>query len=142
MRTDLSVTHVVRCASLLRGVTARWALPSSSCAATLSLSAGGFAWLLQVNSIILVDSRVWHPSSNSPCRVRVVDTVGAGDNCTAGVIAALLAGAPLPAAVECGCAAGTTAVQAAGGVLSDADARQLCSRVEDIIAGATDISKC
>ena len=68
--------------------------------------------------------------------------MGAGDNCTAGVIAALLAGAPLQAAVECGCAAGTAAVQAAGGVLSDADARQLCGRVEDIIAGALDISKC
>ena len=48
-------------------------------------------------------------------RVHVVDTVGAGDNCTAGFIAALLAGAPLQAAIECGCAAGTAAVQSAGG---------------------------
>jgi len=70
----------------------------------------------------------------------VVDTVGAGDNCTAGVIAALLAGAPLQAAVECGCAAGTAAVQAAGGVLSDADAKRLYGRVEDTIQGATNIS--
>ena len=69
--------------------------------------------------------------------MRVVDTVGAGDNCTAGVIAALLAGAPLQAAVECGCAAGTAAVQAAGGVLRDVDAQQLCSRVNNIITGAT-----
>ena len=67
-------------------------------------------------------------------RVQVVDTVGAGDNCTAGVIAALLAGAPLQAAVECGCAAGTAAVQSAGGVLSDADASRLSQRVGNIIA--------
>jgi sugar/nucleoside kinase (ribokinase family) len=69
-------------------------------------------------------------------RVEVVDTVGAGDNCTAGVIAALLAGAPLQAAVECGCAAGTAAVQSAGGVLSDADASSLSQRVGDIMATA------
>lgn len=63
-----------------------------------------------------------------------MDTVGAGDNCTAALIAALLAGAPLQAATECGCAAGTAAVQAAGGVLNDADAARLCSSVEAIIA--------
>ena len=69
-------------------------------------------------------------------RVTVVDTVGAGDNCTSGVIAALLASAPLQAAVECGCAAGTAAVQTAGGVLNDADASRLGRRVESIISNS------
>ena len=69
--------------------------------------------------------------------VRVVDTVGAGDNCTAGVVAALLHLAPLQAVVECGCAAGTAAVQTAGGVLSGAAADALQERVHSLISGGT-----
>ena len=47
----------------------------------------------------------------------VVDTIGAGDYFTSGTLLALLAGASLQAAAECGCAAGTAAVQAAGAEL-------------------------
>ena len=71
------------------------------------------------------------------CSVTVVDTVGAGDNCTAGAIAALLHSAPLQAVVECGCAAGTAAVQTAGGVLGIAAAETLRERVQSIIADST-----
>ena len=68
--------------------------------------------------------------------VRVVDTVGAGDNCTAGAISALLQSASLQAAVESGCAAGTAAVQTAGGVLGDAAADALRTRFRSIVAAS------
>jgi len=66
----------------------------------------------------------------------VVDTVGAGDNCTAGVITALLQNASLQAAVDSGCAAGTAVVQSAGGVLGTEAAAALKERVRGIVAAS------
>ena len=74
--------------------------------------------------------------------VEVLDTVGAGDNCTAGVIAALLQPASLQAAVECGCAAGSAAVQAAGGVLVQDAADALKRRVDQILAQSSAPGHC
>jgi ribokinase len=59
--------------------------------------------------------------------VAVVDAVGAGDSFDAGLVAALLAGRPLPAALRLACACGALSTRAAGGVdgqatLAEADA--------------------
>ncbi|MEE4546025.1 PfkB family carbohydrate kinase [Streptomyces sp. V4-01] len=48
-------------------------------------------------------------------RVRPVDSTGAGDAFTGGLLAARLSGADLPAALAAGCAAGAAAVAAVGG---------------------------
>ncbi len=60
-------------------------------------------------------------SVSDPCpmpghRVAVEDSVGAGDSFSAGWLTGYLAGAPLRACAAAGCAAGTAAVQAVGGV--------------------------
>lgn len=67
--------------------------------------------------------------------VEVVDTVGAGDLFTAGVLHAWAAGASLQACAECGCAAGAAAVQAAGAELSPAAMAALRRRVAAILVG-------
>jgi sugar/nucleoside kinase (ribokinase family) len=48
--------------------------------------------------------------------VEAVDAIGAGDSFDAGMIAALLRGAPLRDALELACACGALSTRAAGGV--------------------------
>jgi len=50
-----------------------------------------------------------------PPPVKVTDTTGAGDCFNAGVIAGLLGGLDLPAAVALGCAVGAASTRAPGG---------------------------
>lgn len=57
-----------------------------------------------------------HEEGHVPARkVQVLDSTGAGDACSAGLLAALGAGAGLRAAVELGCAAGAVACTRLGG---------------------------
>ena len=59
--------------------------------------------------------------AESPPPGPVVDTTGAGDCFNAGVIAGLLGGLDLPAAVALGCAAGSASTRAAGGTAAAPD---------------------
>jgi ribokinase len=56
-----------------------------------------------------------------PPPVTVTDTTGAGDCFNAGVIAGLLDGLDLPAAVALGCAVGAASTRAAGGTAGAPD---------------------
>jgi sugar/nucleoside kinase (ribokinase family) len=56
-----------------------------------------------------------------PPPVKVVDTTGAGDCFNAGVIAGLLGGLDLPAAVALGCAVGAASTRAPGGTAGSPD---------------------
>jgi sugar/nucleoside kinase (ribokinase family) len=64
----------------------------------------------------------------------IVDTVGAGDAFTAGVLHAWLAGASLEACARSGCAAGGAAVAVAGGELGAEAGAALRRHVERILA--------
>jgi sugar/nucleoside kinase (ribokinase family) len=64
----------------------------------------------------------------------IVDTVGAGDAFTAGVLHAGLAGASLDACARSGCAAGGAAVAVAGGELGAEAGAELRRHVERILA--------
>ncbi|EFN56268.1 hypothetical protein CHLNCDRAFT_57678 [Chlorella variabilis] len=68
------------------------------------------------------------------CRVAVVDTVGAGDYFTSGVLLGLLSGASLQASAACGCTAGTAAVRTAGAELGPEALQQLRAAVAAILA--------
>jgi sugar/nucleoside kinase (ribokinase family) len=59
------------------------------------------------------DGRVVARAPSRPARA--VDTTGAGDAFTGGLLAARLSGADLPAALAAGCAAGAAAVAVVGG---------------------------
>lgn len=67
--------------------------------------------------------------ASAPEGVAVVDTVGAGDAFTAGVLWALLAGRGLADAARAGCALGGTAVATKGGELSREDLEGLRARL-------------
>lgn len=67
------------------------------------------------------------------CRVSVVDTVGAGDSFAAGWLTAHVAGAQLAACAAAGCAAGTAAVQAVGGVPDDDVIAQLAAVITAVL---------
>jgi sugar/nucleoside kinase (ribokinase family) len=68
--------------------------------------------------------------------VTVVDTIGAGDYFSAGVLHAWISGAPLVACAACGCAAGAAAVQVAGAELGAEEMARLRNRVQDILDAA------
>ncbi|KAL4448150.1 hypothetical protein ABPG75_005369 [Micractinium tetrahymenae] len=69
-------------------------------------------------------------------KVAVVDTVGAGDFCTAGFLYGLLSGASLQACALSGCTAGTAAVQVAGAELGPDRLQQLRSAIGSILLAA------
>lgn len=64
----------------------------------------------------------------------VVDSVGAGDSFSAGWLTGYLAGAPLQACAAAGCAAGTAAVQAVGGVPGDEAQAALQHRIAVLLS--------
>ncbi|PRW45269.1 sugar kinase [Chlorella sorokiniana] len=73
-------------------------------------------------------------AATAAAKVPVVDTIGAGDFFTSGCLYGLLSGASLKACTECGCTAGTAAVQTAGAELDAEALQQLRSAISDILA--------
>ncbi|KAI7846386.1 hypothetical protein COHA_000097 [Chlorella ohadii] len=67
-------------------------------------------------------------------KVPVVDTIGAGDLFTSGCLYGLLSGASLKACTECGCTAGTAAVQTAGAELGAEALQRLRTAIAGILA--------
>lgn len=68
--------------------------------------------------------------------VKVVDTIGAGDNFSSGFLYAHLMGCSLQQCSAVGCQAGSEAVKVKGSILSEAAWQGLRARVDELMAGA------
>lgn len=116
--TDLLLPNAAEAALLCAGGSGPvpGAREPADTAAELSVRLPGTTVVVTLGAAGALAARDGRVVARAPSRpARAVDTTGAGDAFTGGLLAARLSGADLPAALAAGCAAGAAAVAVVGG---------------------------